>query len=485
LKLLVSAIFTIFTIQLSASLDSAITARLEDFNAQAGNPIEYRLLGQTANDDGAILYLEPISQASGVPYPGVVDWAVAERDGNNWTIYLPGDPGYSAAYNDLPDEVLRNSDSTPYVPQADPTRAGDLSGYSFPWADGAWGTVVRSYRRHGNGRIDFDLSGREIVAAKDGLIVYADDHHTENAYSTAAWWYWNTVIIQHGAHEYSLYGHIAPDSIPQWIKDGCSRDLSRQNCALAISAGQMIALEGSTGFSSAPHLHFELGQDFAVVAYPDTADEDGDGVRGEPVYSAYVYREQGIGISGNTADDVGGWRFGTLQQATHKPPPAPNVNLLTNGDFSDDTDGWIPSGQLNWTVQDGSLRFTRLRTSEPPNWATFHQDIDAGIHAYTPFESTLQLGNASGIAKTVTVSVFNRSGKEYGSIECVFSIPPNTALTEYTIRGVTVNTWASARYEIGVNPPDGSPATLADNITLQVSPTLDETEDTQCIAPTS
>jgi hypothetical protein len=250
LKPVVSAIFTIFTIQLSANLDSAVTARLDEFNAIAGNPIEYRLLGQTANDDGAILYIEPINQASGVSYPGVVDWAVGERNGNEWTIYLPGDPGYSAAYNDLPDEVLNNTDSTPYVPAADPTLVGDLNGYSFPWADGAWATVVRSYRRHGIGRIDFDLSGRDIVAAKDGIIVYADDHHTENAYSTAAWWYWNTIIIQHGAHEYSLYGHIAHDSIPRWIKDGCSTNLSRQNCALAINAGDPIAQEGSTGFSA-------------------------------------------------------------------------------------------------------------------------------------------------------------------------------------------------------------------------------------------
>ena len=39
--------------------------------------------------------------------------------------------------------------------------------------------------------------------------------HRINAYASAAWWYWNTVIIQHGEHEFSLYGHLAPDSIPR------------------------------------------------------------------------------------------------------------------------------------------------------------------------------------------------------------------------------------------------------------------------------
>ncbi len=100
--------------------------------------------------------------------------------------------------------------------------AGDLDDYQFPYGDGAWATVTRSYHQHGTGRIDFDLGGSaEVTAAKDGVIVYADDQHRANAYASAAWWYWNTVIIQHGDHEFSLYGHLAPGSIPQWIKDGC------------------------------------------------------------------------------------------------------------------------------------------------------------------------------------------------------------------------------------------------------------------------
>jgi hypothetical protein len=135
-------------------------------------------------------------------------------------------------------------------------------------------------------------------------------------------------------------------------------------------------------------------------------------------------------------------------------------------------------------VQDGTLRFTRLRTSAPPNWASFSQDVAAAIDANTPFEATLQLGNTSGIAKTVTVSVFNRSGKQYGSFECAFSIPPNTAPKMYTIRGLAVNTWASLRLSISVNPPDGSPAALADDITLAYRPDLlPALTETQCIIP--
>ena len=112
----------------------------------------------------------------------------------------------------------------------------------------------------------------------------------------------------------------------------------------------------------------------------------------------------------------------------------------------------------------------------------FYQNIDSGIDANTPFESTLRLGNTSGAAKKVAVSVFNRSGKQYGSFECAFSIPPNTPLTLYTIRAMTVNTWANLRFAISVNPPDGSPAALVDDISLTYRPDVHLSE-TQCITP--
>lgn len=472
--------FTLFTLQIHADLNTAVSDHLDSFNAIEGYPIEYRALGQSAGDDGAIIYLEPRSKATGEAYPGIVDWAIAVRRPDGWVIALPGEPNYTALSSDLPQDVLLRADSTPYTIHADPTLDADLSGYQFPWGDGAWATVTRSYERHGIGRIDFDLSAREVTAAKDGVIVYANDRHTVNAYASDAWWYWNTVIIQHDAREFSLYGHLAPDSIPQWIKDGCTDDLSAANCAVPVTAGQRIALEGSTGFSSNPHLHAEFGQAFGIVAYMDSADEDRDGVRAEPVYTGYVYAEHNVGFSGYTADEAAAWTFGTLQQATHADPLPIGVNLIANADFSAGTDDWMPSGQINWSVQDGVLRATRLRTTEPPDWAAFYQDVAYGVAAHTPLEATLQLGNASGIAKTVTVSVFNRSGRQYGLIECAFGIPPNTPLTQYTLRGAAVNTWASLRFEVSVNPPDGSPAALVDDIDLRVRPAVSEN---QCITP--
>lgn len=481
LNLIVTAFFTIFTFQASSDLTTAVATRLNDFNAISGNPITYELLGQTEGATSAVLYLEPISRATGEPYPSLIDWGVATLSGNTWTIYLPGDAGYTAAYQTIEQDVLSRADSTPYIIRADPAYA-NVSDYHLPWADGTWATVTRSYRQHGTGRIDFDISQTDITAAKDGIIVYANDIHTTNAYSTSAWWYWNTIIIQHSEHEFSLYGHIAPNSIPQWIKDACTADLSAANCFVPVEAGDTIATEGNTGFSSNPHLHIEFGQGFSVAAYMDVADEDGDGVRAEPVYAGYVYAEQNVGLSGYTPREVAIWQFGQLQQATHRLNPPVGVNLLQNGDFSTGTARWQPSGQLNWEVADGTLRVTRLQTSDPPDWASFYQDVEYGIQANTPFEATLRLGNASGITKTVTVEVYNRYGRQYGSFQCAFQLPPNAPLTLYTIRGSAVNTWASLRFLVSVNPPDGAPAAMVDDISLHV---LAEPTSDQCIASTS
>ncbi|MEP7293975.1 MAG: M23 family metallopeptidase, partial [Chloroflexota bacterium] len=352
MNLIVTLFFTIFTLQIAPDFNAALTARLDAFNAITGSPMTYDLRGQTSDDASAIIYLQPISRETGVAYPGVIDWAVALHDVGAWRVYLPGDPGYTAAYAALSPDVLNRADSMPYNIRADPafTPVGE---YSLPFADGAWATVTRSYRQHGTGRIDFDISGRDVTAAKDGIIVYANDSHSANAYSSAAWWYWNTVVIQHGDHEFSLYGHIAPGSIPQWIKDACSSDFSAPNCSVPITAGDTIAFEGNTGYSSNPHLHVEFGQGFGVAAYMDSADEDADGNRVEPVYASYLYAEQNVGLSGYTPREVAVWQFGTLQQAAHRPAPLVSINLIRNGDFSAETEGWTPSGQLNWSVQEG------------------------------------------------------------------------------------------------------------------------------------
>lgn len=70
--------------------------------------------------------------------------------------------------------------------------------------------------------------------------------------------YGNNVVIKHKDGHYSQYGHLTSFSV---------------SVGQTVTAGQQIALSGSTGNSTGPHLHFEIrtgpdyGSDIDPVAY--------------------------------------------------------------------------------------------------------------------------------------------------------------------------------------------------------------------------
>jgi murein DD-endopeptidase MepM/ murein hydrolase activator NlpD len=76
--------------------------------------------------------------------------------------------------------------------------------------------------------------GTTIVAAASGTVLQA-------GYNNGG--YGNMVIITHAGGKHTLYGHASK----VFVKAGQS-----------VRAGQKIALEGSTGHSTGPHLHFEV-----------------------------------------------------------------------------------------------------------------------------------------------------------------------------------------------------------------------------------
>jgi murein DD-endopeptidase MepM/ murein hydrolase activator NlpD len=83
--------------------------------------------------------------------------------------------------------------------------------------------------------------GSPVMAAADGVVVAVG--HTASGYG-------NYVVIAHGAGIETLYGHLLATRVS--FGDGVSR-------------GQVIGLEGSTGFSTGPHVHFELRLNNAVM----------------------------------------------------------------------------------------------------------------------------------------------------------------------------------------------------------------------------
>ncbi len=85
-----------------------------------------------------------------------------------------------------------------------------------------------------HGAIDIGAkSGAAIVAANDGVVIFAGWHYS----------YGNYVIVDHGGGIATLYAH----SSKLLVSKGQS-----------VTRGQTIALVGSTGYSTGPHLHFEV-----------------------------------------------------------------------------------------------------------------------------------------------------------------------------------------------------------------------------------
>jgi murein DD-endopeptidase MepM/ murein hydrolase activator NlpD len=109
-----------------------------------------------------------------------------------------------------------------------PTPGRRISGWTF-----------RDPRNPAHGGLDIHLrTGDPVYAADGGVIIFA------------GWWggagYGNLIVVDHLNGWQTWYGHLSQVNVV---------------CGQAVSAGNVIGLGGSTGWSTGPHLHFEVRLD--------------------------------------------------------------------------------------------------------------------------------------------------------------------------------------------------------------------------------
>ena len=202
------------------------------------------------NGDG----LNGVAKFYGVTPQSIVDWAGNGLDPNkigDWA--LPNIPAGTQLF--IPNGNGGSVDWLPHITRDNPAVATSLGpGFCGTITEGAigtgapyfWPTTLKYLSGYDYTSIHhgIDIAGvldNPVYAVDDGVVVYAGWNN--NGYG-------NLLIIDHGDGWQSVYGHL---------------DRILVGCGDSVMRAAEVALLGSTGNSSGPHLHFELRYDGSTV----------------------------------------------------------------------------------------------------------------------------------------------------------------------------------------------------------------------------
>ena len=134
--------------------------------------------------------------------------------------------------------------------RADKLMGDHYNVYSLPFEKGTTVFVVQGYEslfsHKGDYAIDFKVKeGTKVVAARDGIVVFARDNNTNGGVGRKYVGKGNGITVQHKDGTYAHYWHLQHNGALVNVGD-------------IVEEGQVIGLSGHTGFSAFPHLHFEV-----------------------------------------------------------------------------------------------------------------------------------------------------------------------------------------------------------------------------------
>ncbi len=162
--------------------------------------------------------------------------------------------------------------------------------------------------------------------------------------------------------------------------------------------------------------------------------------------------------------------------------PPLNTQLAVNGGFTNDAKAWFLFGdQANSTMAD----LLEIRRTNTAGFALAAQPIRFELPIGQPVELTVDLGNTSAVPKHVTLVLKDLEdplGLADESV-CFVTVPPNTSLATYTVRGITSELWDGMDVLIFVDD-FGAQTLQVDNVTARTTGTFPTSPSgTDCIQP--
>ena len=241
-----------------AAIEAAVTATLAKHPltpAAAGQV--WRLHSICRQGDWAYAFVKGYHASTQAPLPSPSELVLAQLVAGSWQALLPEmGQAYNAGLGSAPEALLPAAAKSLL---AQPAAAANLrfTDYALPFPAGQSAYVTW----HWYWALDFTIGSANggvgtIRNAKAGVAVFVKDSSTRECGDPPPDWYcWmaaNVVVIQSGPNEFAWYLHLAPHSVPDWIVEGAY-----------VPAGADLGQEGATGWTSQPHLHFQVASWYA------------------------------------------------------------------------------------------------------------------------------------------------------------------------------------------------------------------------------
>lgn len=166
-------------------------------------------------------------------------YATSIRQGNGLVARISDQLGALDVFlNEVRTFEAAHSDQVRTTPSVSPLRDGEFVLTS------PFGNRISPFTKEIDFHAGIDLAaaiGTEIHAPADGVVVFAGRYPLRQS---VGWWrYGNLVALRHGDRFITLFGH-------------CKDILVRSN--QKVQQGELLATVGDTGWSTNPHLHYEV-----------------------------------------------------------------------------------------------------------------------------------------------------------------------------------------------------------------------------------